>query len=100
MKLKKGQYINLVDGSVSSADPADVKFSLDTQVVQMGGKTWGWVWNRPRGIILRKGKEQRRVPIIDFTRWAQTVLYGISVLLVAIGVIKKFSSNGGEVNGG
>ena len=100
MKIMKDQYINLADGSTPAADPAKVKFSLDSQVVQLGGRKWGWVWNRPRAIVLQKGKERRRIPIIDVTRILQAILYGVSLLLAAIGVYRRFASKGGEVNGG
>jgi hypothetical protein len=100
MKGLKGQYINLVNGSSPTADLAEVKFSLDSQVVKLGGRKWGWVWNRPRAVILEKGRERRRVPIIDFTRLLQVILYAVSLLLAAIGVARRFASKGGEVNGG
>lgn len=97
--MAKSRYINLFPDSAPETEVAEVMFSLDSQVVRLGGKTWGWVWNRPRGIILQRGKEQSRVPIIDFTRCAQAFLYGLSALLVTIGVIKKFAGKGGVING-
>lgn len=100
MKFLKGQYINLANGSTPSADPAEVKFSLDSQVVKLGGQNWRWVWNRPRAVILRTGKERRRDPVIDLNRLVQGILYGVSLLLAAIGVFRRYASRGGEVNGG
>ncbi len=100
MKGVKGQYISLADGSTPAADLAEVKFSLDSQVVKLGGRKWGWVWNRPRAVILEKGRERRRVPIIDLTRLFQGILYGVSLLLAAVGVARRFASKGGEINGG
>jgi hypothetical protein len=100
MKITKGQYIKLADGNMPGADPAEVKFSLDSQIVRLGGRKWGWVWNRPRAVILHKGREQRRVPIIDLSRLLQMILYGVSLLLAVIGVYLRSASKGGELNGG
>lgn len=100
MIANKSQYINLAAGSAPKADSAEVKFSLDSQVVRLSGRRWGWVWNRPKGVIIHQGEQCRRIPIIDFTRWIQAILYGVSILLVTIGVYKKYASRGGELNGG
>jgi hypothetical protein len=100
MKANKGQYIRLAAESAPEADSAEVKFSLDSQVVGLSGRGWGWVWNRPKGVVVHRGEECRRVPIIDFTRWIQAILYGVSIVLVAIGVYKQIAGRGGEVNGG
>ena len=100
MKVEKSQYINLANVSLPRADGAEVKFNLDSQVVQLSGRKWGWGWTHPRGILLQRDPEHRRKPIIDFTPVLRGVLYGVSVLLAIIDVIKRFISRGPETNGG
>lgn len=99
MVFKKGQYIVLENGPEVIADDADVNYRPEVRTIQLSGKRWGWVWNHPRGILIQKGEERKRVPIIDFTRLFEAVIYGISFLLFTIGAIKKFASNGGENHG-
>ena len=99
MVFNKGQYINLEQDSEVLADGADMKYYPEVRTIKMSGKRWGWVWNHPRGIVLQKGKERKRVPIIDFTRIFEAVIYGVSFVLFAIGAFKKFARNGGENHG-
>lgn len=47
----------------------------------------GWVWNRPVAILVKKGGEEERVPIVDVTRMAQLALYAFSLAFVVLGLV-------------
>jgi hypothetical protein len=100
MKIEKGQYINLANGSLPKADGAEVKFNLDSQVVQLSCRRWGWVWTHPRGVFLQQDHEHPRRSFVDFTPFLQGIIHGVSVLLAIIEVIKRFFSGRPETNGG
>lgn len=99
MFTNKGQYINLVDKPKMYVDNAEIKIIPQSRVVELSGRDWGWVWNRPGGIVLQKGEDQRQVKIWDLTRILQILFYGLSFLLVTAGVIKALGRNTGEANG-
>jgi hypothetical protein len=99
MISKRSQYISLVNQDESKADSAEVKYIPEVRTIQLSGKRWGWVWNHPRGIVVQKGEDRKRVPIIDFTRVIQAVIYGISFLLILVGLHKKSTGSGGNAHG-
>ncbi len=77
---KKDQKISLHTGTGSSLSAGDLVITPESQVVQLGGSRWGWVWNRPHRLVIRTGTEQRILPIINLTRWVQFLLYGAALL--------------------
>jgi len=40
----------------------------------------GLVWNRPVGILVERGEQTERIPIVDVTRMAQLGLLGLSLV--------------------
>jgi len=96
---KKSQYISLEKSLESVAGNAEVNYYPEVRTIKLSGKRWGWVWNHPRGIVVQKDEHRKRVPIIDFTRLIQGVVYAISFLLFTIGAIKKYARSGGENHG-
>jgi len=40
----------------------------------------GLVWNRPVGILVERGEQTERIPIVDVTRIAQLGLLGLSLV--------------------
>lgn len=97
--MKKSQYISLINAPATIADNAELEYHPEVRTIQLSGKRWRWVWNHPRGIVIQRGEERKRVPIIDFTRLIQAVAYGISFLLFTIGVLKRVNRSGAECNG-
>jgi len=49
------------------------------------GRHGGLVWNRPAAILVERGDQTERIPIVDFTRAAQLGLLGfcLAVCMVA-----------------
>jgi hypothetical protein len=46
----------------------------------------GWVWNRPVAILVERGEEKERIPIVDVTRIARLGLYGLSLVMAVVGL--------------
>lgn len=40
----------------------------------------GYVWNRPVGVLVRRGGEEQRVPIVDVTLVARIVLFALGAV--------------------
>ena len=85
---KGDRYINLGESSPSGNRDTGIWIFRENRVTELSGNSWRWIWNRPRGIVLQKGSSKKRVPILDLTRILQAIFYGISLLLVMIGVGK------------
>jgi hypothetical protein len=96
MLARKGQYISLAEGSGSRSQWDEFELNPQNRVVQLGGERWGWVWNRPCGLVIRKGDIEHRVRIINYTRLIAFFLYVLSSLLVILGVFKVLRRNRGE----
>jgi len=62
-----------------------------SQSLSIIGPHGGWAWNRPVAILVRQGKETKRIPIVDVTRLAQLALFGASILAVGLAFIAKRS---------
>jgi len=91
MLKKKSQYINLVEGSTIESTPGDFQVNPQSRVIQLSGSGWSWVWNQPTGVVIRKKDQEQKIPVINFTRIIILLLYGISVFLVVLGLIKPRS---------
>ena len=93
---KSERYINLGENSASETRNTGIWIFRENRVTELSGHNWRWVWNRPRGIMLQKGSSKKRVPILDLTRFMQAFFYGISFLLVMIGVRKMIGGQTGD----
>ena len=47
----------------------------------------GWVWNRPVAVLVKRGEEEERLPIVDVTRVAQLGLFGFSLVFALLGLV-------------
>ncbi|MCJ7718215.1 MAG: hypothetical protein MUO54_17075 [Anaerolineales bacterium] len=88
MLKNKRQYINLVDGTKIKSSSGEFTVIPQSRVVQLSGPRWGWVWNQPSGLKIRKGEREQMIPVVNFTRIIMIVMYGVSVLLVVLGLLK------------
>lgn len=91
MLKNKRQYISLVEGSAIESPTGDFQVNPQSRVVQLSGSSWGWVWNQPTGVVIRQKDEEHRIPVINFTRIITFLLYGVSVFLVVLGLLKPRS---------
>lgn len=54
----------------------------------------GFVWNRPVAVLVQRGEETERIPIVDITRTAQWGLAGLGLIFSVLAL--AFSINRGE----
>jgi hypothetical protein len=65
----------------------EVAITPQSQALTVRWPNGGFVWNRPVAVLVERGEETVRIPIVDVTRMAQWVLFGLSLafsLLVLI----------------
>lgn len=70
----------------------DVHITLVSQSVSWIEKTWGLVWNRPVSVQVEADGGMQVIPIVDVTRVAQILLWGLTAgfgLLVLRKSLKK-----------
>jgi len=88
----------------SSGDCVSVVELTVTPVSQALSVRWphgGWVWNRPRAVLVGRDDSTERIPIVDVTRAAQVGLYALGVLFGVAGLVAwiwgRRTSNGRDV---
>jgi hypothetical protein len=47
----------------------------------------GFVWNRPAAVLVERGEETERIPIVDVTRVAQVALLGLGLVFMLAAVL-------------
>ena len=58
----------------------DVTVTPQSRALTIRWPRGGLVWNRPIGILLERGEQTERIPIVDVTRMAQLGLLGLSLM--------------------
>ena len=87
---QKDHYIRLVEGRGVKTKSGEAEVVPQSRVVQLGGDHWGWVWNQPSGIIVRREGEEEHLRIYNLTHLVTALLYGISAILFIMGFFKVF----------
>ena len=62
----------------------DITVTPQSQALTLRWPGGGWVWNRPIAVLVERGGNVERVPIIDVTRMAQVGLYGLGLCLTVL----------------
>ena len=62
----------------------DLTVKPQAQAVSVRWPNGGFVWNRPVAVLVERGGQQTRLPIVDVTRLAQIGLFGISAIFTTI----------------
>ena len=58
----------------------EVTITPQSQVLTVRWPYGGWVWNRPLAILVERGTQTERTPIVDVTRFAQLALLALSLI--------------------
>lgn len=66
----------------------EVAVTPQSQALTMACSRGGLVWNRPLAVVVERDGEERRIPIVDVTRWGQLALFGLSLVFVLVGLCK------------
>jgi hypothetical protein len=59
----------------------DVTLTPQSQALVIRWPNGGLVWNRPVAILVERGQQTERIPILDVTRIVQWGLLGVSLIL-------------------
>ena len=51
------------------------------------GRYGGLVWNRPAAILVERGDQTERIPIVDFTRAIQIGLFGFCLIVCMVAFV-------------
>jgi hypothetical protein len=51
------------------------------------GRHGGLVWNRPAAILVERGGQTERIPIVDFTRAVQFGLLGLCLVVCMVALV-------------
>jgi hypothetical protein len=65
----------------------DVTATPQAQSLTVSWPHGGWVWNRPVAVLVERGEETKRIPVVDVTRMVQLGLYGLSLVLAIVGLV-------------
>jgi hypothetical protein len=58
----------------------DVTITPQSRALAIRWPRSGLVWNRPVGVLVERGEQTERIPIVDVTRMAQLGLLGLSLV--------------------
>jgi hypothetical protein len=49
----------------------------------------GWVWNRPIAVLVERGGQSERIPIVDVTRLVQVGLLGLGLAFFIVALARS-----------
>ncbi len=90
MFMKSSRYIQLKESTSFAERETGIRFMPEYREAELSGCKRRWIWKRPRGIILQKGRSESRLPLLDPTRILRSLLYALSALLVMLGLGRMF----------
>ena len=62
----------------------DVTVTPQSRALTIRWPRGGLVWNRPVGVLVERGEQTERIPIVDVTRLAQLGLLGLSLVFSVV----------------
>jgi hypothetical protein len=74
----------------------EIRVVPQSQALSIHWPKGGFVWNHPVAITVESDEQVERVPIIDVTRIAQIVLWGLSAFFTLITIIFTFRKTKAE----
>ncbi len=76
----------------------DVRVTPQSRALTLRWPHGGLVWNRPVAVLVERNGRSERIPIVDVTRVVQLALFGLSVGLFSIALV-RLASQGRKRNG-
>lgn len=67
----------------------DVSITPQSQALVIRAPFGGLVWNRPVAILVQRGEQADRIPIVDVTRVAQLILLSISLAFSILALLAR-----------
>lgn len=71
-----------------------VTITPQSQALTLRWPHGGFVWNRPLALLVERGKETERIPIVDVTLMAQVALLGLTLLVSVAGLLWSMQRRG------
>jgi hypothetical protein len=65
----------------------DVTVTPQSQALTIRWPNGGLVWNRPAAVLVERGEQTERIPIVDVTRIAQLGLLGLSLVFTMMAIV-------------
>ncbi len=65
----------------------DVTVMPQSQALTIRWPNGGFVWNRPAAVLVERGAQTERIPIVDVTRIAQLGLLGLSLVFTMMTIV-------------
>ena len=81
------KLLEIFQRQTCSGDPVkagDIIVTPQSEAISLRWPYGGLVWNRPVAVLVEKGGQTERIPIVDVTRAVQLGLLGLSVILSII----------------
>ena len=81
------KFLEMFQRQTRSGDPVkagDFTVTPQSEAICLRWPYGGLVWNRPVAVLVEKGTQTERIPIVDVTRTAQLGLLGLSAILSII----------------
>ncbi len=86
--MELGEIIKWQTVSGEAATVGDVTVVPQSQALTLRwGRHGGLVWNRPAAILVERGGQTERIPIVDFTRAAQVGLFGFCLIFCMVALV-------------
>jgi hypothetical protein len=79
-----GKFIQRQIVSASPVTVGDITVTPQSQAVTFRWPWGGLVWNRPVAVLVERGGETRRIPVVDVTRVVQLGLLGFGLGLAVV----------------
>lgn len=83
-KSKLFQWQTVTGEAVSAGDTT---ISPQSQALVVRWPGGGFVWNRPVAVLIQKGEESERIPVVDITRMAQLGLIGVGLFFSVLALV-------------
>jgi hypothetical protein len=75
----------------------DVTVTPQSRALTVRWPRGGLVWNRPTAVLVERGDETERIPVVDVTRMAQLGLLGLSLvfsmIIMALSIRRRRNRN-------
>jgi hypothetical protein len=70
---------------------AGMRVTPQSQAFSIRLPFWGFVYNRPTAVLIERGGETERIPVVDVTRLTLIGLWGFSIVfgLLFIGRVRR-----------
>jgi hypothetical protein len=86
--MKLGEIIKWQTVSGEAVTVGDVTIVPQSRALTLRwGRYGGLVWNRPAAILVERGDQTKRIPVVDYTRVVQLGLLGFCLIVCMVALV-------------